>query len=75
MAARNFTCEGERVDAVQMRPQGQCGFVTGPAFGVIEVDETRGFDYIRLQVRDISGKVRLESILSQSAGHCNPLPP
>ncbi|CAM6129940.1 unnamed protein product [Calypogeia fissa] len=57
------SCEGYRVDKNGMRPDGECGFVSGPAFGMIEVDWDSPQPIAKLQVRDDQGIVRLESIM------------
>ncbi|KAG0578100.1 hypothetical protein M758_5G198700 [Ceratodon purpureus] len=57
-------CEGFRIDKVGLRPNGACDFVSGPAFGLIEVDWDILPPRARLQIRGDDGQVLLEQKLS-----------
>ncbi|KAG0559152.1 hypothetical protein M758_10G081300 [Ceratodon purpureus] len=56
-------CEGFRIDTVGLRPNGACDFVSGPAFGVIEVDWLTSPPIARLQIRGGGGQLLLEQKL------------
>lgn len=57
-------CEGFRIDTVGLRPDGACDFVSGPAFGLIEVDWDMSPPLARLQIRGGGGQVLLEQKLA-----------
>ncbi|KAL2619841.1 hypothetical protein R1flu_000046 [Riccia fluitans] len=61
--AQKVTCDGYRVDKLGFRPGGECAFVSGPAFGMIEIDWDAPEQLVKLQVRDEFGEVQLESTL------------
>ncbi|KAL3681968.1 hypothetical protein R1sor_024924 [Riccia sorocarpa] len=61
--AQMAACDGYRVDRSGFRPGGECAFVSEPAFGMIEIDWDAPEKLAKLQVRDESGEVKIESIL------------
>jgi alkaline phosphatase D len=58
--AKTATCQGFHRDRMGLRVPGECNFVSGPAFGVVEVDWEGGV--VSLQIRDGSkGEVQVET--------------
>ncbi|GBG77632.1 hypothetical protein CBR_g24078 [Chara braunii] len=63
--ARNFSCDGIRLDHAGLREHGDCAIVTGPAFGMLEVDWDSPERLVHLEIRDgHTGAVRLRSRFS-----------
>ncbi|BBN15673.1 hypothetical protein MPTK1_6g21440 [Marchantia polymorpha subsp. ruderalis] len=61
--AQHAPCDGYRIDKAGFRPEGECAFVSGPAFGMIEIDWDTPEQLAKLQIRDEFGVVTLESTL------------
>lgn len=57
-------CTGFRIDKVSLRPNGPCDFVSGPAFGLIEVEWNTSPPLARLQIRGEGGQMLLEQTLT-----------
>lgn len=58
--AKPATCQGFHRDRMGLRVPGECDFVAGPAFGMVEVDWEQ--EMVSLQIRDGNeGEVRVET--------------
>ncbi|KAL3684029.1 hypothetical protein R1sor_002051 [Riccia sorocarpa] len=65
ITGQNFSCDDSRRDTTGLREHGDCSFVRGPSFGMIEVEWEARDPVVRLQVRDgKTGLVALESNLT-----------
>ncbi|KAJ7525401.1 hypothetical protein O6H91_17G049000 [Diphasiastrum complanatum] len=64
-STKNFSCEGIWSDPLGFRDHGECNFVRGPSFGMVQMEWEQHNAIARLQIRDgMSGKIQLESTIN-----------